>query len=388
MKNREKLRVHLTSNHLFFYLDGRKPKRLIRDWLFDPSILLLPEEVMVDKILIDEEKRFRDTSVTSKIICKMVDDKIIKPEEFGLYFVKNRMKEVRQEINGMINRAKADKRISIGRLDRDVYFKKAGRMYTILNPICAEIVWRETGLPPIDANWRQAHHYYNWKFHSGVEDIKTILGRKRAFKSIIREFSELENPKNRILGTIPALIPELELLPDPWKNEEYQHALNTKSPDKWEDFVWDKTESNYEIFRKAWKNEGIKFMRKKLKTFAEEIREDEKEALEHFKSVLKYVYDEYTQPLIFSGKLKCLKVFSWASPAVGGLMSAVWKNPIYSGISLGIFLPDIIAQIQSFNFKRKYKDKYGWFFWLYDSSSYSKYHKLKTFYDMLQTFKL
>jgi hypothetical protein len=392
MSTDEKLQVHLAANDLFFYIDGRRPRRVIRDWVFEPSILLLPSEIIVDEAAIDEEMRFKDSNVTSKIICKMVDDHIIVPRDFHQHFTRDKVDQIRGEMSSIVRKAKEDKTVSIVRDGDDIFFRKAGHSLTLINCICSEIIWRETGLPPIDADWRRTRYYYNWRFGTGMKDITAILRQRRAFNQIADEFSDIANPKNRILGMFPIVVPELELFPN-LERKEYKRIFEKKTPDKWEDFVWKKTEENYGRLREYVKSENIRSLRETCRNFGDRLSENEKEASRKFRKELRSIYNEYTKPWGDNSpslKYKFLYGFSYSSPIIGALMSAVWGTPILGSIGAMPVLPSIITSVHQFRFRRKveHKEEYGWFFWLYDALSCTKYDKIQTLLDAIQVFKL
>lgn len=387
-----KLQVHLAANDLFFYLDGRRPKRVIRDWLYEPSILLLPTEIVVDKAAIDEERKFKDSDVTSRIIYKMVDDHIIKPVDFHEHFTKDKVTQIRSEISNIVSKAKEEKRVSIVHEGDDIFFRKSGHSHTLVNCVCSEAIWRETGLPPIDANWRESRYYYNWRFRAGMKDITNILRQRRAFNLVVDEFSDVASPKNRILGIFPIAVPELELFPN-LERKEYKQMFEIKTPNQWEDIVWKKTEENYDRLRECLKSENIRSLRETCRIIGDELSEDEKETLHNFRTELRSIYNEYTRPWgdkSPSLKFKFLYCFSYSSPIIGALMSAVWQSPILGSIGASEILPSIITSIHQFRFRRKkeYKERYGWFFWLYDAFSCPKYDKIQAVLDSIQIFKL
>ena len=364
---------------------------MIRDWLFEPSILLLPSEIAVDKAAINEEMKFKGSNVTSRLICRMVDDHIIKPRDFGHYF-KGKIDRIRGEMNNVVSKAKGKKRISIVRDGDDIFFRREGHSHTLINCICSEFVWRETGLPTIDADWRETRYYYNWKFGSGMKDIKTILRQRRAFNQIAEEFSDIANSQNRILGMFPIVLPEMELFPN-LERKMYKRMFETKTPDQWESFVWKKTEENYGRLQECIKSGNIGALREACSNFGDKLAENENEALFEFKKELRYIYNEYTRPWgdqFVPLKFKILYGFSFASSVIGGLMSAVWEKPVLGYIGAATVLPSIISSVHQFRFRRKkeYKEEYGWFFWLYDAFSLSKFEKIQALSDAIQIFRL
>ncbi|MFC1486596.1 hypothetical protein ACFLRN_02750 [Thermoproteota archaeon] len=394
MSEREKLSVHLTANDLFYYFDNKTPKRLNRDWLFEPSILLLPEELIVDKQVITQERKFKDENVTSKIICDMVKDKILKPKNFRKYFSSERINEINTQVDEWEIRTNR-KRTGIARDGTDILFKHEKQKFTIMNPLCAEAIWEETGFPPIDANWRQSHYYYIWKFNTGIQDTERVLSRVQAFNILKEEFREIVHPENKILGTYPIFLPRLELLPD-LNNKEYKHVLK-KSPSKWEDFVWNKTEENYGKLKDALKHNQIDSLREFCQVFSKMLIEDERKAKKELRKNLKEIYDEYSKPWGSENmpvQWRCLWNFSYSSPFIAIMLYVVWQNPMISSIGISQLIPTIITKIHKIRYRRKWASSPnpGYFFWLYDNYSLSKVDNLHTLLEIakngMKTFTL
>jgi len=355
------LKWHILPNDLFLYLDGVEPRRLVRDWLFDSSSLILPEKVLVDKSILEKENKFKDSSISAYVITELEKEGVIEqtPKPLKDIFSDEVKSQVSSELKELIISTKLASK-GVRRIRRDVVLWNGKKGPSILNPICAQTVGFQTRIPPLDAEWRRP--YYDWRFDSVLSLVKDLFRREETYRVLIKEYTELEKPQERILARAYPCAPIIEIIPDPSSNKEFYRKLESKSPEARVDHLWKTAEYNLGKVLEARENDGVDSMREKVDEWTEnartgmeytQIRKELKDALAEYKNL--------------SSKTRLLRGFSWGSTALLTLVELLFHHPASIAIPPTEVVKHLLLKRHEIKLEDKSKERFGWFYWLNDS---------------------